>query len=247
MSKEKAVAHYLKRHGFGQFCPKAVLFDMDGVLYNSMPRHAVCWVQAMRKFGLEMTEQQAYQYEGMRGVETIRLLARQQRGVEMSEEQAQKVYDEKTRLFHLMDEAPLMPGALQLMQSMKRQGMRMGIVTGSGQCPLIQRVLSDFRDFVDEQHMVTAYDVQHGKPAPDPYLMGLQKVGNLQPYEAIVVENAPLGVQAAVNAHIFTIAVNSGSLPKENLDKADLLFDSMNDLAEAWEELSVTLKVNQEK
>ena len=35
------INQYLKEHGFGEFCPKAVLFDMDGVLYNSMPNHAV--------------------------------------------------------------------------------------------------------------------------------------------------------------------------------------------------------------
>ena len=140
-----------------------------------------------------------------------------------------------------------MPGAMELMQALKAGGWRIGIVTGSGQRPLIQRVLSDFHEFVDQQHLVTAYDVKHGKPAPDPYLMGLQKAGNLQPCEAIVVENAPLGVEAATAAGIFTIAVNSGNLPESSLKKADILFDSMTSLAEAWNELSTTLQYNQEK
>jgi beta-phosphoglucomutase-like phosphatase (HAD superfamily) len=100
-------------------------------------------------------------------------------------------------------------------------------------------VLNDYRRYVDEQHIVTAYDVAHGKPAPDPYLMGLQKAGNLMPHEAVVVENAPLGVEAGVAAGIFTIAVNSGNLPKESLRKADLLFDSMTDLYESWKQQNV--------
>ncbi len=216
---------------------KAALFDMDGVLYNSMPRHAICWEQAMAKYGLKMTQQQAYEYEGMRGVETIQLIARQQKGIEMTEEEAQPIYDEKSRLFHLMGDAPIMEGAKELMQAMQAQGMQIGIVTGSGQKPLIRRVLNDFRQFVDQQHIVTAYDVKHGKPAPDPYLMGLRKAGNLQPHEAIVVENAPLGVAAGVAAGIFTIAINSGNLPKESLSQADLLFDSMNDLYQAWNQI----------
>ena len=74
------------------------------------------------------------------------------------------------------------------------------MVTGSGQRPLFERVLSDFSDFLDEQHLVTAYDVKRGKPNPDPYLMGMQKAGT-QPWETLVVENAPLGVQAGVAAH----------------------------------------------
>ena len=140
------------------------------------------------------------------------------------------IYDEKSRLFHEMGDAPLMEGAMELMELLKQRGMTLCIVTGSGQRPLIRRVLNDYRRYVDEQHIVTAYDVAHGKPAPDPYLMGLQKAGNLMPHEAVVVENAPLGVEAGVGAGIFTIAVNSGNLPKESLRKADLLFDSMKEL-----------------
>ena len=220
----------MSRHGLTAFEPKAFLFDMDGVLYNSMPRHAVCWVKAMAKYGLTMTEQEAYAYEGMRGVETIQLIARRQKGIELTEAEAQPIYDEKSRLFHEMGDAPLMEGAMELMELLKQRGMTLCIVTGSGQRPLIRRVLNDYRRYVDEQHIVTAYDVAHGKPAPDPYLMGLQKAGNLMPHEAVVVENAPLGVEAGVAAGCFTIAVNTGNLPKEALGKADLLFDSMKEL-----------------
>jgi beta-phosphoglucomutase-like phosphatase (HAD superfamily) len=87
--------------------------------------------------------------------------------------------------------------------------------------------------------MVTAFDVKHGKPDPEPYLMGMQK-GELRPDECIVVENAPLGVRAAKAAGIFTIAVNTGPLPDNALldEGADLLFPSMQALSDAWSELS---------
>ena len=75
---KEAIQRYLEKHGFGQFCPKAVLFDMDGVIYNSMPNHAYSWHKTMASIGIDMTEDEAYQYEGMRGVETIKLKARQQ-------------------------------------------------------------------------------------------------------------------------------------------------------------------------
>ena len=75
---EEIIRQYLERHGFGQFSPKAVLFDMDGVIYDSMPNHAVSWHDAMKDFGLDMPYEGAYQYEGMRGVETIKTLARAQ-------------------------------------------------------------------------------------------------------------------------------------------------------------------------
>ena len=118
-------------------------------------------------------------------------------------------------------------------------GMQICIVTGSGQRPLIKRLIDDFNEFIDEDHVVTAYDVERGKPYPDPYLMGLRKAGGLQPWEGIVVENAPLGVRAGVAANIFTVAVNSGPLPDSTLldEGANLLYKRMTELCVDWEQL----------
>jgi HAD superfamily hydrolase (TIGR01509 family) len=146
------------------------------------------------------------------------------------------MYDEKTRLFHLMPEAKMMPGIQDLMKKIHADGLSIGVVTGSGQRPLIERLLRDFNDYLDESRIVTAYDVKRGKPYPDPYLMGLEKAGNLKPWEAIVVENAPLGVKAGVAARIFTIAVNTGPLEDDILKNAgaNLVFPTMVSLAEHW-------------
>lgn len=233
---KSATERYLEKHGFGALSPRAVLFDMDGVLYDSMPNHAVAWQQSMAHFGITMTAHDAYATEGARGVDTIRQMVSQQQGRELTEAEAQVMYDEKTRLFHLMAEPRVMPGVRDLMQQIRADGLAVGVVTGSGQRPLIARLLREFGEFVDEAHIVTAYDVKRGKPAPDPYLMGLQKMGGLSPWEAFVVENAPLGVAAGVAARIFTIAVNTGPLPDEALVRqgADMVFASMPALAEAW-------------
>ena len=232
------IKQYLEKHGFEQFEPKAVLFDMDGVLYNSMPHHAIAWQQSMASFGIRMTESDAYATEGARGIDTIRRMVKKQKGEDISLEEAQKMYDEKTHLFHLMDEAPVMEGVVSLMEHIHAMKLTIGVVTGSGQRPLINRLLRDFGAFLDKQHIVTAYDVQRGKPAPDPYLKGMQKAG-VEPWQTVVVENAPLGVHAGVAARAFTIAVNTGPLPDSVLlsEGADLLFSRMTDLRDAWPEL----------
>ena len=218
---------------------KAVLFDMDGVLYDSMKNHAVAWVQSMQKFGINMTADDAYATEGARGVDTIRYMARQQKGIEISEAQAQEMYDEKSRIFHSMPEAPIMPGILSLMEQISNAGISIGVVTGSGQKPLIARILRDFGKYVTPEHITTAYDVPRGKPNPDPYLIGLQKAGNLQPSEAIVVENAPLGIRAGIAANIYTVAVNTGPLADQVLldAGANILFPTMQALSDSWKEL----------
>ena len=236
-----AIKKYLERHGFEVLRPKAVLFDMDGVLYDSMPNHAIAWQQSMAQFGILMTADDAYATEGARGVDTIRQMVKKQQGRNIDEAEAQRMYDVKSHIFHSLSEAPIMPGVLDLMHQIQSDGIQIGVVTGSGQRPLIQRILSDFENYVDEKHITTAYDVKHGKPNPDPYLVGLKKAGNLMPYEAIVVENAPLGVRAGVAAKIFTIAVNTGPLPAQILldANADLLFPTMKEFSDNWHNLSL--------
>lgn len=235
---------YLTKHGFEALCPKAVLFDMDGVLYDSMPNHAIAWQQSMAKFGINMTAEDAYATEGARGVDTIRMMVKQQQGRDIDETEAQLMYDEKTRCFHALPETRIMPGVKELMAQIKTCGLTVGVVTGSGQRPLINRLLNDFSEFIDEQNITTAYDIRRGKPNPDPYLAGLKKAGQLRPWQAIVVENAPLGVQAGVAAQIFTIAVNTGPLPDKTLldAGANLLFTKMTDFSNAWNDFHRCLK-----
>ena len=217
---------------------ETVLFDMDGVLYDSMPNHAVAWQQAMAQFDITMTEEDAYATEGARGVDTIKKMVWAQRGRTISTDEAMRMYEEKAKIFHSMPQAVIFDGVFDLMQLFKDNGCAIGIVTGSAQRPLIARMLADFADFVDESRLVTAFDVERGKPAPDPYLMGMEKCGCTDAKRCLVIENAPLGVEAAVAAGCRTIAVNTGPLADEILSKkgAERIFKSIRELYNFWTE-----------
>ena len=161
---DNEIKHYLDQHGYERFDPKAVLFDMDGVLYDSMPHHAKAWKRAMSDFGIHFTEADAYATEGARGVDTIRDYVKRQLGREVDEAEAQRMYDVKTRYFHELPETRIFDGVRQLMGWFASRGLSINVVTGSGQRPLILRLLHDFGDFLDEAHITTAYDVKNGKP-----------------------------------------------------------------------------------
>lgn len=241
----KTINDYLSRTGFGAFHPKAVLFDMDGVLINSMPNHAVAWQRSMATFGIHMTAEDAYATEGARGIDTIRNMVKEQQGKTISLEEAQRMYDVKTCIFGELPTPELMQGAYAFMEKLHRDGLSIAVVTGSGQRPLIHRLTTDFHPFVTEERITTAYDVKKGKPAPDPYLAGMAKCGT-EPWETIVVENAPLGVRAGHAAKAFTIAVNTGPLAPEILWEAgaDIVLPSMNDLCEGWDDFFHALHKN---
>ena len=221
---------------------RAVLFDMDGVLYNSMPYHAKAWHRAMTEFGYHLSEEEVYMHEGRTGSSTVNFVSHREHGVEVSEERVAEIYKVKSAYFNEFPPAEPMPGALELLQKIKAQGLKILIVTGSGQCSLLDKLNHDYPGIFRRELMVTAFDVKHGKPDPEPYLMGMEK-GALRPEECIVVENAPLGVRAAKAAGIYTIAVNTGPLPDEALlnEGADALFPSMQALRDGWEQFIQSL------
>lgn len=231
---QQAIKTYLKKHGFGVFAPKAVLFDMDGVLFDSMPNHARSWARVCTEFGLAMTPEEAYMHEGRTGTATINILARRYWNRDATPEECERIYEEKCRLFNQCPEAPKMPGAESVLAQVKAAGLGIVVVTGSGQLSLLDRLNHNYPGYFTPDLVVSSKDVKHGKPSPEPYLMGLAKAG-LKPWEAVVVENAPLGVRAAVAANIFTVAVNTGPLPESALlnEGANQLYPSMQALADS--------------
>ena len=222
---------------------RAVLFDMDGVLFDSRKNHAYAWSHAMTDFGLHMEPEEVYMNEGRTGNGTINLLAQRHWGRNATDEEVQKIYDAKSALFNTLPEPMPMSGALELLRKVQAQGLTRVIVTGSATHALLDRVNAAFPGIFAPELMVTAFDVRHGKPNPEPYLMGLRKA-KIDASEAIVVENAPLGIQAARAAGIFTIAVNTGPLKDEVLLEAgaNLVLPSMQYLADHWHEIYEQLK-----
>lgn len=240
---EEAIKKYLQRHGYDALRLRAVLFDMDGVLFNSMPYHAQAWHDTMAAFGHNLSCEEAYLHEGRTGSSTINVVYQRELGRDATEEEVEAIYRAKTAAFNRYPEAHPMEGARELMEGMKAEGLFCMLVTGSGQSTLIDRLNSSYPGIFQPSLMVTAFDVKYGKPNPEPYLMALRK-GGLKPNEAIVVENAPLGVRAGVAANIFTVAINSGPLPDEELtgNGCNLLYHKMTEFCEEFERLAIPVK-----
>ena len=217
---------------------------MDGVLYDSMPIHAYSWVKVMRNHGLNMTEIDAYLNEGRVGHATIGLIAERE-GKQVDFEERKRIYQEKTKIFTSCPPALPIQGSMEFVQKVAATGLLTMLVTGSGQPSLLDQLNVDFPNVFTREKMVTSFDVKKGKPHPEPYLMALQK-GGLQPCEAIVIENAPLGIEAARAAGLFVIAVNTGPLSDSVLLEAgaNLLFPSINTLSGEWATILLNITEN---
>ena len=207
---------------------------MDGVLYDSMPYHALAWQKMMSEQGISTDRDEFFLYEGMTGKATVDLIFRRELGRGATDEEAERLYRRKADIFVEMGEKRKMPGADRMLAALMEHGVGRVLVTGSAQHSLLDRLDIDYPDAFDPDKRVTALDVEKGKPHPEPYLKGLEKAG-VGPKEAFVIENAPLGVRAGKAAGLFTIAVTTGPVPREAFEKegADLIFPSMEAFADA--------------
>lgn len=217
---------------------KAALIDMDGVLYDSMKYHTIAWHRMMADLGVDIPRDEFYLYEGMTGVATIKMLLKRELGVDCSDERAKELYTVKTKYFREIGWNEPMLGADRMLRALERAGLRRVLVTGSSQATLLDNINHDYPGAFNAGDRVTALDVRHGKPHPEPYLKGLEIAG-VAPEEAIVIENAPLGVHAGKAAGIYTVAVTTGPIPRVEFEKenADIIFPSMPAFADALESL----------
>ncbi len=228
----KAVNNYLCKSGYDALHIKCALIDMDGTLYDSMKNHTAAWHRMMTELGVDCDRNEFYQFEGMTGAQTINTLFMRAFGKPATDEEVKELYHRKTEYFKELPIVGVMPGAADMLKTLENNGIDRVIVTGSGQASLLDRLQKDFPGCFSKDRMITSKDVKHGKPSPEPYLKALEIAG-VKPNEAIVIENAPLGVKSGADAGIFTVGVLTGPIPADIMKQAgaDLLYDSMNDFA----------------
>lgn len=235
MKTELAIASYLDRHGYSVLDVGAVFFDMDGVLFNSMPYHAAAWMRVLSEYGIPFGEHDAYMNEGRTGASTICEYFKKHKGRKPTDMEIRDIYAKKSLYFREISRTEKIPHVGELLTMLKHEDKKIYVVTGSGQKSLIETLDLHFPEIFEREKMVTAYDVKIGKPDPEPYLMALRKA-DVTADKAVVVENSPLGVKSGSAAGIFTIAVNTGKLSDSVLYSygADVVFPDMESLIKEY-------------
>lgn len=105
-----------EKHGYADIRLKAVLFDMDGVLFNSMPYHADAWHKVMERHGLHLSREEAYMHEGRTGAATINLVYQRQYGKDATPDMIESIYAEKSEEFNKHPDPERMPGSWEVLQ-----------------------------------------------------------------------------------------------------------------------------------
>ena len=199
---------------------RAVLFDFDGVIADTMAPNFRAWRSAFLEFGVEIAPESYYPLEGMSPAEVARNLARLHG---LDELVAAKAAAQKERAFLAGENCEIFPAVKPLLMGLQAAGKALGLVTGASKLRLDAILVDDIREFFDV--VITADAVKRCKPAPDPFLRGADELG-VDPAMCVVVENAPLGIASAKSAGMKCVAVCS-TLGAEFLQDADIVVDDL--------------------
>jgi HAD superfamily hydrolase (TIGR01509 family) len=169
---------------------RAYIFDFDGVLVNTMSAHFSAYQQALAEVDVPLDKEQFYRQAGMTGREQIRCFA-EKAGVSVD---VDRVY-ERTR--QIRREQPQPTDAIvcnvELLHLLRSAGVPVAIATGSSR-PSILPIMREHG--IEADAIVTAEDIQRGKPFPDLLLRAAGALGN-PPEECVVIEDSEVGIEAA--------------------------------------------------
>lgn len=204
---------------------KAIIFDMDGVITDTMPYHARAWVKIFHQNGIMASKFEVYKREGERGVDSIAKVAKDF-GVVVSKSQCQQMIKEKEALFKKIVKRKFILGARSLLKEVVKRKLSIALVTGTARNEVKKILPQHIYQLFDV--MITGDDVKRGKPHPEPYLKAIKAL-KVKKSQAIVIENAPYGIESSLRAGLKCFAVET-SLPKKYLTKAHKIFKTHQEL-----------------
>ena len=209
---------------------KAVIFDMDGVITNTMPDHFHAWRSIFRKHGIPVNYYDVYSREGQKGITSVKeIFAHHNKPID--EKTMRRILKDKEILFKKTVKTRFIPGARRFLRYLHNENFLLALVTGTSRHELHQILPRRIYNLFSVS--VTGSDVKSGKPHPEPYLKALQRL-KIKREDAVVIENAPFGIRSAKKAGLRCLAITT-SLPKRYLKNADWIFSSIRNLEEKAE------------
>lgn len=207
---------------------QAAIFDMDGVLIDSYRAHFESWRRTAAEGGRVYTEEQFAAGFGRTSREVI---AEQWQGERLSDDEIARIDERKEELFREIIAAvfPAMAGAAELIESLVRAGFRVA-VGSSGPTQNVQLAIERLGIGKLLSAVVTGHDVKRGKPDPQVFLIAAERCG-VPSGRCVVVEDAPVGVEAARRGGMHVIGLASTGRTVEQLRAADLVVTSLHELS----------------
>jgi beta-phosphoglucomutase len=204
---------------------KSILFDLDGVIVDSLHYHYLAWDHMFKEIGGSVTEESIFLSEGMNSFEILPLFLKKF-NVELPIEKHKKFIEDKRNYFRQIVKLTYYPNAFETIEKLRDRGYTTALVTACARRNMEKSIDAEHQKLFD--FIISGDEVTHSKPNPEPYLIA-QKTLGLEVSECVAIENAPLGVESVKNAGMICIAVES-TLGRQYLQKADFIINEIQEL-----------------
>ena len=203
----------------------AVIFDLDGVIVDTMPFHARAWQETFKKFGIKVSKKDIYLREGEKWDKTFFDILKKHK-IKITDEIKREVFRHRENVFKNILKIRIFKDAPPLIRALKRRGLKLALVTGTPRKEVIRILPRRLYTLFDV--VIPSDEVRRGKPHPEPFLKALKAL-KTSPKETIVIENSPNGIIAAKKANMKVIAIET-SLSRRYLKEADFILKSLGQI-----------------
>lgn len=204
---------------------RAVVFDMDGLMFNTEEIYFEVGSSVLRRRGCEFTRELSDAMMGRPPRAAFEVMI-EWHSLSDSWEQL-SVESEEDFVVLLRQHLATMPGLMELLAALERAGLRKAICTSSSR-PLVDECLARFNLPPRFEFILAANDIVQGKPHPEIYLKAAARLG-IAPAEMLVLEDSENGCKAAAAAGAFTVAVPGEHSCKQCFDVATERIASLAD------------------
>jgi HAD superfamily hydrolase (TIGR01549 family) len=196
---------------------KAVVFDVDGTLVDSVDLHARAWQEAFEHFGKKIPFEKVRYQIGKGGDQLMPVFFSKEELDEFGEEMEEYRGDLYKREY--LPRVVAFPDVRELFERIRRAGQRIALASSAKEEELeTYKKIARVEDLVEEQ--TSADDAEKSKPHPDIFEAALAQLGDLSPGEVIVVGDTPYDAEAAGKAGLATVGFLCGGFPEEDLRAA---------------------------
>jgi len=203
---------------------KAAIFDLDGVVVDTVPIHFKAWKQMFEEYGKTFTfDDYKQKVDGIPRNDGARAIL-----TDISDEELTKAANLKQTYFieNLeKEEIPQFTTTINLITSLLNDDVKCAVVSSSKNCPAILKRIGLFDKL---GAVISGSDISKGKPDPQIFLMAAEKLG-ASPSECIAFEDAVLGVESAKNAKMHCVGIDRYDNP-ERLSLADIVVSDLGEI-----------------
>lgn len=204
---------------------KACLFDLDGVIVDTAKYHYLAWKRLAQELGFEFTKEDNERLKGVSRMESLNILL-EIGGVTFDAAKKEKLAEMKNHWYveyiSKMDSSEVLPGVIDFIKALRENNIKTALGSVSKNAMLILKNIGMLQ-YLDA--VIDGTKITNAKPHPEVFLKGAEEL-KVAPFECVVFEDAKAGIEAAINAGMYSIGVGSPTI----LNKADFVISSFKEM-----------------